>query len=44
MEDAPDQMFVLAIKDIVDHHVYVSHLTILFSDSKMQVFDKKEMT
>ena len=25
MGDAPDQMFVLVIKDIVDHHVYVRY-------------------
>ena len=44
MEDVLGQIFVLAIKDIVDQHaLYVSYLTILFLDSEMQVFDKKGM-
>ena len=48
MEDVPDQMFVLAIKDIVDQHAlyvnYLANLTILFLDSEMHVFNKKEVT
>ena len=48
MEDVPNQMFVLAIKDIVDQHAlyvsYLSDLTIIFLDSEMHVFNKKEVT
>ena len=48
MEDVPNQMFVLAIKDIVDQHAlyvsYLANLTILFLDSEMHVFNKKEVT
>ena len=47
MEEGPDQMFVLAIKNIVDQHAlyvsYLADLTILFLDSEMHVFNKKEV-